>query len=53
MRVAPLILVTSFVAPAAAQPVTQPSQCQVTIARAPDDVRPGDRNEPLPRMSRP
>lgn len=35
-----LILVPLLAAaPAAAQPVTQPSACQVTISRAPDDVR--------------
>lgn len=32
----PLLLAVS---PAAAQPVTQPSACEVTISRAPDDVR--------------
>jgi hypothetical protein len=35
----PLLLVLALAAPAAAQPVTQPSPCEVTISRAPDEVR--------------
>jgi hypothetical protein len=34
-----LLLCVALVAPATAQPVTQPSRCEVTIARAPDAVR--------------
>jgi hypothetical protein len=34
-----LLLVLAMAAPAAAQPVTEPSSCEVTISRAPDEVR--------------
>ncbi|MDQ3335300.1 MAG: hypothetical protein M4D80_09060 [Myxococcota bacterium] len=35
-----LLLATSALAtPAAAQPITQPSSCEVTVSRAPDEVR--------------
>jgi len=34
-----ILLLLAIATPAAAQPVTQPSPCEVTISRAPDDVR--------------
>jgi hypothetical protein len=39
MRAHTTIFLAALAAPAAAQPVTQPSRCEVTIAKAPDEVR--------------
>lgn len=39
MRKHLFLLIFAAAAPAAAQPVTQPTSCEVTISRAPDEVR--------------
>jgi TolA-binding protein len=39
MRTAIIVALAAAATPAAAQPVTRPSACTVTISRAPDDVR--------------